>query len=119
MFDQATIIASIPSRWLLNPSYMHTFGITENYFIIVEQPLSVSLTTVVSCKMKQQPMHAALKWYENENVSETFKNISSIHLEFFSINFDHQILLFNIASMKENFQKFAENFFIICLSARF
>ncbi|KAK9307101.1 hypothetical protein QLX08_002434 [Tetragonisca angustula] len=67
MFDQATIIASIPSRWLLNPSYMHTFGITENYFIIVEQPLSVSLTTVVSCKMRQQPMHAALKWYENEN----------------------------------------------------
>ncbi|XP_043785950.1 carotenoid isomerooxygenase isoform X2 [Apis laboriosa] len=67
MFDQATIIASVPSRWLLNPSYMHTFGITENYFIIVEQPLSVSLTTIVSCKMKQQPMCAALKWYENEN----------------------------------------------------
>ncbi|XP_017759905.1 PREDICTED: carotenoid isomerooxygenase isoform X1 [Eufriesea mexicana] len=67
MFDQATIVASVPSRWLLNPSYMHTFGITENYFIIVEQPLAVSLTTVVSCKMKQQPMCAALKWYENEN----------------------------------------------------
>lgn len=67
MFDQATIIASVPSRWLLNPSYMHTFGITENYFIIVEQPLSVSLTTVISCKMKRQPMCAALKWYENEN----------------------------------------------------
>lgn len=69
MFDQATIIASVPSRWLLNPSYMHTFGITENYFIIVEQPLSVSLITVISCKMKRQPMCAALKWYENENVS--------------------------------------------------
>nr|XP_034192009.1 carotenoid isomerooxygenase isoform X1 [Osmia lignaria] len=67
MFDQATIVASIPSRWLLNPSYMHTFGITENYFIIVEQPLAVSLTTVLSCKMKQEPMRAALKWHENEN----------------------------------------------------
>ncbi|XP_033366327.1 carotenoid isomerooxygenase isoform X1 [Bombus vosnesenskii] len=67
MFDQAIIVASIPSRWLLNPSYMHTFGITENYFIIIEQPLAVSLATVVSCKMKQQPMRAALKWYEKEN----------------------------------------------------
>lgn len=67
MFDQATIVASAPSRWLLNPSYMHTFGITENYFLIVEQPLAVSLTTVMSCKVKQQPMRAALKWHENEN----------------------------------------------------
>ncbi|XP_043257940.1 carotenoid isomerooxygenase [Colletes gigas] len=67
MFDQATIVASVPSRWLLNPSYMHTFGITENYFIIIEQPLAVSLTTVISCKVRQEPMHAALKWHENEN----------------------------------------------------
>lgn len=75
MFDQAIIVASIPSRWLLNPSYMHTFGITENYFIIIEQPLAVSLATVVSCKMKQQPMRAALKWYEKENVSQVCKRI--------------------------------------------
>ncbi|XP_076183038.1 neither inactivation nor afterpotential B isoform X2 [Ptiloglossa arizonensis] len=67
MFDQATIVASVPSRWLLNPSYMHTFGITENYFIIVEQPLAVSLPTIISCKVKKEPMHAALKWHENEN----------------------------------------------------
>ncbi|XP_054011815.1 carotenoid isomerooxygenase [Hylaeus anthracinus] len=67
MFDQATIVASVPSRWLLNPSYMHTFGITENYFIIIEQPLAISLTTIVVCKVKQEPMRAALKWHENEN----------------------------------------------------
>ena len=67
MFDQATIVASVPSRWMLNPSYMHTFGITENYFVIIEQPLAVSLTTIISCKVKQEPMRAALKWHENEN----------------------------------------------------
>ncbi|XP_076293065.1 neither inactivation nor afterpotential B isoform X1 [Lasioglossum baleicum] len=67
MFDQATVVATIPSRWLLNPSYMHTFGITKNYFIVIEQPLAVSLTTVLSCKVKQEPMRAALKWHENEN----------------------------------------------------
>ncbi|XP_078034061.1 neither inactivation nor afterpotential B isoform X1 [Augochlora pura] len=67
MFDQATIVATVPSRWLLNPSYMHTFGITANYFIFLEQPLAVSLTTILSCKMKQEPTRAALKWHENEN----------------------------------------------------
>lgn len=26
MFEKAKIVASIPARWPLNPSYMHTFG---------------------------------------------------------------------------------------------
>lgn len=26
MFETAEIVASIPARWPLNPSYMHTFG---------------------------------------------------------------------------------------------
>lgn len=67
MFEQATIVAKVPSRWLLNPSYMHTFGITENYFIIVEQPLAISLLGVMSCHIKQEPLSSALKWHENEN----------------------------------------------------
>ena len=77
MFEQATIVASVPSRWMLNPSYMHTFGITENYFIIIEQPLAVSLTTIISCKVKQEPMRAALKWHENENVCWIVQSLHS------------------------------------------
>ncbi|XP_015113164.1 carotenoid isomerooxygenase isoform X2 [Diachasma alloeum] len=46
MFEGASIVASLPARWKLNPSYMHTFGITENYFIIIEQPLAVSMTLI-------------------------------------------------------------------------
>ncbi|KAK2577240.1 hypothetical protein KPH14_003385 [Odynerus spinipes] len=67
MFDQATIVGRVPSRWFLNPSYMHTFGITENYFIIIEQPLAVSLLSMIACKIKQEAMIACLKWHENEN----------------------------------------------------
>ncbi|KAG7210341.1 hypothetical protein KM043_011879 [Ampulex compressa] len=67
MFDQATIVATVPSRWLLNPSYMHSFGITENYFIIVEQPLAISLVGMMSCQVKRAPIHDALKWHEDEN----------------------------------------------------
>ncbi|XP_015602601.1 carotenoid isomerooxygenase isoform X3 [Cephus cinctus] len=67
MFDQATIVATVPSRWILNPSYMHTFGITENYFIIIEQPLAVALISMVACQIKNEPMCTCLKWHENEN----------------------------------------------------
>ena len=72
MFDQATIVATIHSRWVLNPSYMHTFGITENYFVIIEQPLGVALVTMLACQLKNEPMCTCLKWHENENVSCTF-----------------------------------------------
>lgn len=68
MFDQATIVASVPSRWLLNPSYMHTFGITENFFIIVEQPLSISFVKMTMSHLKQEPMMNSFKWYDNESV---------------------------------------------------
>jgi carotenoid isomerooxygenase len=69
MFDQAEIVSTLQSRWILNPSYMHTFGITQNYFIIIEQPLAIALMTMVTCQIKNEPMCTCLKWYENENVS--------------------------------------------------
>jgi carotenoid isomerooxygenase len=68
MFDQATIVASVASRWLLKPSYMHTFGITENYFIIVEQPLAISFIGMAFARIKEDPMINAFKWHENEDV---------------------------------------------------
>ncbi|XP_012275507.1 carotenoid isomerooxygenase isoform X2 [Orussus abietinus] len=66
MFDQATIVASVPARRVLNPSYMHTFGITDNYFVIIEQPLSVALVRLVSCKIRDEPMYSCLKWSEED-----------------------------------------------------
>lgn len=68
MFEQATIVASVPSRWTFNPSYMHTFGITDNYFIIVEQPLAISFVRQISSLVKQEPMINSFKWHENESV---------------------------------------------------
>lgn len=63
MFDNAHIVASIPSRWKFFPSYMHTFSMTDNYFIIVEQPLSVSLPNLVKSNLKNEPMCSSFKWF--------------------------------------------------------
>ncbi|XP_066594753.1 carotenoid isomerooxygenase isoform X2 [Prorops nasuta] len=67
MFQQARIMASVSARWPLNPSYMHTFGITENYFIIVEQPLSISLVKTITGCINEQPMFSSFNWNEKEN----------------------------------------------------
>ncbi|XP_032669316.1 carotenoid isomerooxygenase-like [Odontomachus brunneus] len=67
MFDQATIVASVPCRWKLNPSYMHSFGITDNYFIIVEQPLTISVTKRLITQVTHEPIIKCLKWRKNKS----------------------------------------------------
>ncbi|XP_033606319.1 carotenoid isomerooxygenase isoform X2 [Cryptotermes secundus] len=66
MFEQARIIGSIPARWPLHPAYMHTFGSTENYFVIVEQPLSVSVPAMVRNHLLNEPMAGSFRWYQDQ-----------------------------------------------------
>lgn len=63
MFEDAHIVASIPSRWKFNPGYMHTFGITENYFVVVEQPLAVSVGSMIKTSLTNQPFIGSFKWF--------------------------------------------------------
>lgn len=63
------VLAKIPSRWTFNPSYMHTFAVTEHYVVLVEQCLCVSLVQMVQMTISQGPMTDALAWYGNEPVS--------------------------------------------------
>lgn len=66
MFENARVVAEVPVRWKLHPSYMHTFGITENFFIIVEQPLTVSVPAVVKSQLTSEPMISCLKWFPDK-----------------------------------------------------
>jgi carotenoid isomerooxygenase len=71
MFELASIMGSVPARWPLHPAYMHTFGITENYFVIVEQPLSISVPTMIQTHLSNEPMGVSFKWYQDQQVSMT------------------------------------------------
>jgi carotenoid isomerooxygenase len=66
IFKNARIVAELPTRWRLHPCYMHTFGITENYFVIVEQPLTVSIPAVVKSQIANEPMISCLKWFSDK-----------------------------------------------------
>jgi len=46
-FTKVVQVASVPSRWMLDPGYMHSFSITENYYIVIEQPLTINLPKLV------------------------------------------------------------------------
>lgn len=66
MFENASIIAEIPARWQMNPSYMHSFATTANYFIIIEQPLSISMVESLKSKYLRRPLASIFKWFQNE-----------------------------------------------------
>jgi len=65
---QCRVLAKIPSRWPFNPTYMHAFAVTENYVILVEQSLCISIAQVFQLKITHGPMTDALIWYGNEPV---------------------------------------------------
>jgi carotenoid cleavage dioxygenase-like enzyme len=66
--NQCRVLAKIPSRWPFNPSYMHTFGVTDNYIILVEQSLCISLARLAQLTITHGPMTDALIWHGNEPV---------------------------------------------------
>jgi hypothetical protein len=64
----AKIVATIPSRWPLSLCYMHTFSITQNYFVLIEQPLSLFLPTVPFTQISgSKPLASCLKFYKDED----------------------------------------------------
>lgn len=66
MFEKASIVAEIPAHWQMNPSYMHSFAVTENYFIIIEQPLSISMIGAIKAKFLRRPLASIFKWFQDE-----------------------------------------------------
>uniref|UniRef100_A0A1B0CCI0 Putative beta beta-carotene n=1 Tax=Lutzomyia longipalpis TaxID=7200 RepID=A0A1B0CCI0_LUTLO len=80
-FNEAKIVASIFPRRKLNPSYMHTFGITENFFILIEQPLAVSVKLMSQTLWKNDPLIDSLRWFGKKTTKFHILSRKSGHTE--------------------------------------
>lgn len=63
LFKQASVLASIPSRWRLHPAYYHSFAISENYVIFIEQPLCISVPGMMTTNLRKTPLSQNIVWY--------------------------------------------------------
>ncbi|CAH0714172.1 unnamed protein product, partial [Brenthis ino] len=63
MFESAEIVGVVDPKWRFNPSYMHSFGITKKYFIIIEQPLCISILNTMKKIAFNEPFSTMLEWY--------------------------------------------------------
>lgn len=61
-------VCTVPSRTLLTPSYYHSFGMTDNYFIFIEQPFKLDILKMATAYMRGVNWASCLKFCPEENV---------------------------------------------------
>ena len=71
-FTEAKIVATFPSRWKFYPSYYHSFGMTENYFVFMEMPLAINGLKAMNMNMLQVAFEQTLQWFPKEKVRWIF-----------------------------------------------
>ncbi len=63
--EGAKIVASVKA-YKLHSTYYHSFGITPNYFIFVENPFSINGFEVLRMKIDQRSFHDCMHWDSKE-----------------------------------------------------
>ncbi|KAL6097998.1 bco1 [Pungitius sinensis] len=61
------VLCTVPCRSLLTPSYYHSFGLTVNYFIFIEQPLKLDILKMATAYMRGVNWASCLKFSPEEN----------------------------------------------------
>lgn len=91
IIENATVVGSIPARHKSSPSYYHSFGMTQDFIVFVEQPLYVD--EVDRNGFGTPLVHNNLKWKKTEMASHEMKWAKeSLHI---SHHFQVNIYLFN------------------------
>ncbi|CAK6436820.1 unnamed protein product [Pipistrellus nathusii] len=66
------VICSIPSRSLFSPSYCHSFGVTENYIIFLEQPFKLDILKMATAYIRGVSWASCLAFHGED---KTYINI--------------------------------------------
>lgn len=59
-------ICSIPFRSLMFPSYFHSFGMTENYIVFVEQPFKLDIVNLATAYFRGASWGSCLKYDKDD-----------------------------------------------------
>ncbi|XP_056400753.1 carotenoid-cleaving dioxygenase, mitochondrial-like isoform X1 [Hyla sarda] len=58
----AEVICSIPASDKWNPSYYHSFGMTQNYIVFIEQPIKINVLKIITGNITGSPISGSLGW---------------------------------------------------------
>ncbi|XP_033969267.1 beta-carotene oxygenase 2b [Trematomus bernacchii] len=60
--EGATVLCSIPSVEKSKPSYYHSFAMSENYVVFIEQPIKMDLLKIVTGKLTGKSISEGISW---------------------------------------------------------
>ncbi|MFT7818525.1 beta,beta-carotene 9',10'-oxygenase-like isoform X2 [Arapaima gigas] len=60
--EGAKIVCSIPPLNKSKPSYYHSFAMSENFVVFVEQPIKMDLLKILTCKLQGKGMSEGIYW---------------------------------------------------------
>uniref|UniRef100_A0A665VSM6 Beta-carotene oxygenase 2 n=1 Tax=Echeneis naucrates TaxID=173247 RepID=A0A665VSM6_ECHNA len=60
--EGATVLCSIPSADKTKPSYYHSFAMSKNYVVFIEQPIKMDLLKIVTGKLRGKSISAGFSW---------------------------------------------------------
>ncbi|XP_078389152.1 carotenoid-cleaving dioxygenase, mitochondrial isoform X1 [Cetorhinus maximus] len=63
----ARIVCGISPVDSMKPSYYHSFGMSENYIIFVEQPLKIDVLKILTSKFRGKSFNSAINWEPERN----------------------------------------------------
>ncbi len=70
--DKASILGEIPSQWPRTPNYCHSFGLTENYIVFIEQPAYLNFLAFAMSRIRERTAENFLKFCPGYEVSPVF-----------------------------------------------
>lgn len=68
-------ICSIPFRSTMFPSYFHSFGMTENYIVFVEQPFKLDIIKLATAYFRGVTWGSCLKFDKDDAVSPSLSRL--------------------------------------------
>uniref|UniRef100_G1PR13 Beta-carotene oxygenase 1 n=1 Tax=Myotis lucifugus TaxID=59463 RepID=G1PR13_MYOLU len=60
------VLCSIPSRTLLSPSYYHSFGVTKNYIVFLEQPFKLDILKMATAYIRGVSWASCLAFHRED-----------------------------------------------------
>ncbi|KAM3920985.1 carotenoid-cleaving dioxygenase, mitochondrial-like [Leptodactylus fuscus] len=65
--EGAEVICSIKPEEKMKPAYYHSFGMSENYIVFVEQPLRLNLLKILLKRIQGKPFSEIMSWEPEQN----------------------------------------------------
>lgn len=77
----AEAVCTLPCRSLLTPSYYHSFGMTDNYFVFIEQPLKLDILRMATAYLRRVSWASCMKFHPEDSVRINSFRALTAHLD--------------------------------------